>query len=225
MCENPTQAATILTGKLSDILDTLAPVKTFQVRKKYAAWLSDNTKGLIKLRNEAQAKDYQNNEQDYWREYKNLKNRVTAKLRSDKKEWEKNKLDGAKHNPATLWKNVKSWLTWGNSGPPSKLSINGELLSSPYRVAEAMNSFFISKVELLRNRIPQTNLDPVQKLSEAMQSRQCVFNFRPVTPTEVRKIITELKNTKSTGTDDIDTWSIKLVVRELTPAIAHILNP
>ena len=101
MCENPTQAATILTGKLSDILDTLAPVKTFQVRKKYAAWLSDNTKDLIKLRNEAQAKAYQNNEQDYWREYKNLRNRVTAKLRSDKKEWEKNKLDGAKHN-ATL---------------------------------------------------------------------------------------------------------------------------
>ena len=43
MCDSPTKAAQILTGNLSDILDILAPVKTFQVRKKYAAWLSDTT--------------------------------------------------------------------------------------------------------------------------------------------------------------------------------------
>ena len=71
MCDCPTQAATILTGKISDILDIFAPVKTFQVRRKYAAWLSDNTKELIKLRNEAQLKAQQNNDQDHWREYKN----------------------------------------------------------------------------------------------------------------------------------------------------------
>ena len=131
MCENPTQAADILTRKLSEILDILAPVKTIQIHTKYAAWLSDATKEMLKLRNEAQAKASQTKDPDDWRAFKNLRNTATARLRSEKKDWERQKLDAANQNPATIWKNVKSWLSWGNSGPPSKLFTNGEMLTSP----------------------------------------------------------------------------------------------
>ena len=34
----------ILTTKLNNILDIMAPVKTVQVHTQYAAWLSDDTK-------------------------------------------------------------------------------------------------------------------------------------------------------------------------------------
>ena len=44
----------IFTRKLTDILDTMAPVKKFQVRSKYAAWLSEATKKKIKERDQAQ---------------------------------------------------------------------------------------------------------------------------------------------------------------------------
>ena len=37
-------------------MDRLAPVKIVQVRKNYAPWVSDQTKEVIKLRNEAQKK-------------------------------------------------------------------------------------------------------------------------------------------------------------------------
>ena len=224
MCDSPTQAADILTKKLSDILDTLAPVKTIQIRTKYAAWLSDTTKELLKFRNEAQERAAFTKDPDDWRAFKNLRNTATARLRSEKRDWEKQKLDAAKHNPATIWKNVKSWLSWGNSGPPSKLFTDGEMLTSPSRVAGAMNNFFISKVRLLRDRIPATEEDPLHKLREVMQNRQCSFSLRPVSPIEVEKIITGLKNSKSTGTDYIDTWIIKLVAKDILPAVTHILN-
>ena len=71
-----------------------------------------------------------------------MRNRATAKLRSAKKDWERQKLDAALHNPATIWKNVKFWLSCGNSGPPSRLFTVGEMLRSPSRVAGDMNSFF-----------------------------------------------------------------------------------
>ena len=224
MCDSPTQAADILTRKLSEILDVLAPVKTIQIHTKYAAWLSDTTKEMLKLRNEAQAKASQTKDPDDWRAFKNLRNTATARLRSEKKDWERQKLDTANHNPATIWKNVKSWLSWGNSGPPSKLFINGELLTSPSRVAGAMNDFFITKIRLLRNSILPTDEDPLFKLREVMRNRQCSFSLRPVTPSEVEKIIKGLKNSKSTGTDYIDTWTIKLVARDIIPAITHIVN-
>ena len=54
MCEDAEQAACLLTNKLTLILDKLAPVKTFQVRNKYAPWLPDSTKLIIKEKNQAQ---------------------------------------------------------------------------------------------------------------------------------------------------------------------------
>ena len=53
---------------------------------------------------------------------------------------------------------------------------------------------------------------------------QCTFGLRPVTPDEVSKIIQNLKNSKSTGTDFINTWTVKLVSKEILPAITHIVN-
>ena len=87
-----------------------------------------------------------------------------------------------------------------------------------------MNNFFLTKVRLLREEIPPGTTDPLEKLREAMQGRKCSFTLRPVKPEEVEKIISGLKNSKSSGTDFINTWVIKLVAREILPAITHIVN-
>lgn len=58
-------------------------------------------------------------------------------------------------------------------------------MTSPARVAGAMNDFFLTKVRLLRENIPDAATDPVAKLREAMQGRNCGFSHRPVKPEEV----------------------------------------
>ena len=168
ICEDADQAAQLLTHKLTVILDTMAPIKTIQVRSKYAPWLSNDTKELLKERNSAQATAAQTKDMDDWRLYKSLRNTATARMRQEKKAWEKMKLDSTKHNPSTLWKNVKTWLNWNNSGPPSQLFDNGRLVNSPAGLAGTMNSFFIDKVNRLRNGIPASNSDPLAKLKESM---------------------------------------------------------
>ena len=40
--------------KYTEILDKMAPINKFQVRTKYASWVSDNTKKLITARDAAQ---------------------------------------------------------------------------------------------------------------------------------------------------------------------------
>ena len=184
----------------------------------------DASKKLLEKRNEAQKRACESKDPDDWRAYKNLRNTATSILKSEKREWEKHKLNGANHNPETIWRNVKSWLSWGNSGPPSKLFIGGEMLTSPSRVSDAMNNFFINKVRLLRGKIPVAGEDPLHKLRESMKNRSCSFSIRPVSPSEVEKVIRNLKNSKSTGTDFIDTWVIKLVAKDILPAVTHIVN-
>jgi hypothetical protein len=43
-----------------------------------------------------------------------------------------------------------------------------------------MNGFFIDKVKGLRDNIPLVNSDPLKKVKEAMQNRECNFNLRLV---------------------------------------------
>ena len=223
-CEDANQAAQLLTAKLTKILDTMAPIKTIQVRTKYAPWLSNSTKELLKERNSAQETASLTKDLDDWRLYKSLRNRATAKMKQEKKAWEQWKLDSTRHNPNTLWKNVKTWLNWNNSGPPSQLFHNGRLTTSPAGLAGSMNAFFMDKVSSLRNDIPASQSDPLAKLKESMKDRQCNLTLRAVHPEEVLKVIKSLKNSKSTGIDNIDTWVIKLVALDILPAVTHIIN-
>ena len=156
--------------------------------------------------------------------FKNLRNTATARKKADKKVWEEKKLDSSEHNPSVIWKTVKSWLKWGNSGPPNQLFHNGRLVSSPAGLSGTMNNFFMDKVKRLRDSIPASECDPLYKLRESMKDRNCSLHFKVVHPGEVKKIISKLKNSKSTGVDDIDTGIIKLIAEDIIPALTHIIN-
>ena len=56
------------------------------------------------------------------------------------------------------------------------------------------------------------------------QDSSSVFTLQPVHPDLVGKIIGNLRNSKSTGIDTIDTYVLKLVKDEITPAVTHIVN-
>ena len=223
-CNCAQQAAEVFISKINNILDKMAPVKTFQVRVKYAAWLTEDTKELIKKRDLAQATAAQTKDPDDWRLYKNLRNTVNRKKKLEKKTWEQKKLDSSENNPSTIWKNVKGWLKWGKSGPPLQLFHNGNFVNSPAGLAGTMNMFFINKIKLLRSSIHETNSDPLYKLRDSMKDRNSNIKFKAVQPKEIRNIISKLKNSKSTGVDNIDTRIIKLVADDILPAITHVVN-
>ena len=54
-CENVNDAVQVFTKLVCEILDRddMAPIKTFQQRRKYATWLSEETKLLMAERDEA----------------------------------------------------------------------------------------------------------------------------------------------------------------------------
>ena len=54
MCEDVDNAVKLLSDKITFILDTMAPMKTVQIRKKYAPWLSKTTLDLMKERDKLQ---------------------------------------------------------------------------------------------------------------------------------------------------------------------------
>ena len=145
-------------------------------------------------------------------------------MKQEKKNWETTKLSNPEHDSSTLWKNVNSFLGWSNAGPPSQLFHNGQFENTPAGLARTMNSFFLEKVQQLRQRIPRVDTDPLAKMREVFRDRNCTFRFKPVKQEDVLKIISGLKNSKSSGVDYINTGTLKLVAKEILPAITHIVN-
>ena len=224
LCQDVNKATEMFTTKLGKILYMMAPMKTIQIRTKYAPWISDDTKKLIKERNSAQNVASSSGDADDWRHYKHLRNAATAKMKLEKKNWETYKLSNSEHDSSTLWKNVKSFLGWNSSGPPSQLFYNGQYINSPAGLASTMNNFFVQKIQGLRQKIPRVDIDPLAKIKEVFNDRNCTFKFKPVGQDDVLKIISALKNTKSGGLDYIDTMTIKLIAKEILPAVTHIID-
>ena len=81
MSDNVDQAVNLLTQHLTFILDEMAPIKTIQMRTNYAPWLSKQTKILIQERNHAQELSARSGDQDYWRIFKHIRNRVSNILK------------------------------------------------------------------------------------------------------------------------------------------------
>ena len=72
--------------------------------------------------------------------------------------------------------------------------------------------------------LPIRTEDPLKTLKEIVRNRSTTFSMKCVHPDSVKEIILGLKNSKSCGVDNIDTYVIKLIVNEILPAVTHIVN-
>ena len=217
-------AVKVLTDKITRALDKYAPVRTIQVRSRYAPWISDLTKRVMVERDLAQQVAVASQDPNKWREFKNLRNNATKCLRRDRDLWERNQLDNLQNSPTDLWRNLKGWMGWKNSGPPTQLFYKGELVSSPQGLADSMNSYFIDKVTGLQSNLPPNQNDPLETLRKMMAPRSCTFHLKPVHPDEVLKIINAMKMSKATGLDNIDAWTLKLIINDVLPSLTHVIN-
>ena len=87
-----------------------------------------------------------------------------------------------------------------------------------------MNNFYIEKVCKIRDNLSDTDVNPLLQLQQLRGNSDSVFRLKSVHPDIVYKIIGGLKNSKSTGLDNIDTNIVKLVRNEVTPSLTHIVN-
>ena len=217
-------AVELLSSKITFVLDTMAPMRTVQIRTNYAPWLSKQTVELMKERNLQQKKASESNDRDDWVRFKSLRNQINNRLKYEERNWEKAKLEECDGNPSKTWKSVKNILNWKTSGSPNQLFYKGRLISKPQELADAQNEYFIDKIELLRQDLPPPVSDPLKTLKSLMLGRRCSFSLSSVQPDEVEKVISSLSNSTSFGMDMIDTFIIKLIKHDIIPALTHIIN-
>ena len=70
----------------------MAPIRTIQVRKKFAPWLSQATVDMMKEIDQLQKEAAQSQNRELWKKFKCLQNKVNNRLKYEEKSWQKSKL-------------------------------------------------------------------------------------------------------------------------------------
>ena len=85
-CTRVDEAVEAFTRCLTGIIDRpdMAPVRTFQARRQYASWLSEETKELMATRDQAMARYNETGLAEDWEAARTLRNTVTRLLKSEK---------------------------------------------------------------------------------------------------------------------------------------------
>ena len=61
---------------------------------------------------------------------------------------------GCQANSSNCWKNILGWLGWSSSGSPSMLYHGHRVETSPNKMANIMNNFYVKKVADIRAALP-----------------------------------------------------------------------
>ena len=127
-------------------------------------------------------------------------------------------------------KKIRSYLGWGNSGgSPTMLTDpnTGQQTNSPKNMANIQNQFYADKVSKIRQKLPKIG-DPTKTLRDMMNKRphprQQGLTLKAVSPSVINNIIRQLKISKSSGLDNLDTYIIKLIRPYIVPVVTHIVN-
>ena len=83
LCDDADTAVRLLSSKITFILDAVAPMRTIQVRTRYAPWLSSTTIELMKERDIQQKLASESNSRDEWVKFKTLRNKINNRLKFD----------------------------------------------------------------------------------------------------------------------------------------------
>ena len=222
-------AVDVFTRLFKEILDLHAPWVSYQERKWYQPWITDETKQLMKERDEAKSEAIRNDNSgldssDFWQHYKKLRNRVNNRLKFEEQKFKQDKMKENLGSPSKCWATAKCFMNWNSSsGPPRQLSIDGKLISKASIMASKINSFFLNKVETIQRGIQSVPIS-LSSCLRIMKGKQCKLAIEHVTVAKVLKLLKSLNNSKSLGIDELDNYSIKIAAEVIAQPLHHLIT-
>lgn len=189
-------------------------------------WITPGVVRILRKRDlmHKRQKSSPNNDQ-MRKQYSTYRNWCTKIVKTLKHDYYKNKLQLNLKNPKETWKTIKEVCNIQHNKTNSF-----ELLSikdSPKNSLNAVNSFFVSVGNTLANKIlTKLNTTDNELAIKARSSSAHIQSmcFMPTDEIEMIKIITELKDSSSLGSDGLATKIIRKLKNTIALPLSHICN-
>jgi hypothetical protein len=229
---NLDMAVHFFTSNMTRILDKLAPIRTFQSRARYARWLTEETREKMKERDRARETARRTRRDEDWAEYRRRRNECTKDQRKEKDVHMKETFKASEEDcsGSKMWGLVKCHLGWTAGGPPTHLQEGASMITSPRKMCEIMNKYYVEKIRKIRQQFGEEDGDPLEVLRGAMSrwdgrpGEEDKFKLRIITKEDTRSMMRKLKGSKAAGVDEIDASMLKMASEHLEEPLTYIIN-
>lgn len=147
--------------------------------------------------------------------YNSYSKRLKTIIKLTQKSQNSHFINNAVNKTKATWRVINSSKNNIPRNSSYKLLIDDKYETNPTDIVELFNNHFIDQIK------PTNNSD--HKITVTNSNMNSLF-LSPTTPIDIYKIITTLKNTNSSGFDDIETKIIKSVAVEISPVFSFITN-
>ena len=216
--------ANVLTCHITEALNIVAPLKRIQKRHKYAPYLKDSTKEMMKERDRMKEQAYKNGKEEDMKEFKKRKNATLREQRRDKASWALKLIEPELNDGRKLWKTVQNISRAKQSRTLDKLEVKGVNISNKEEMAEVLNHHFVDKVALLVKGLPEAPSDIMKELKERETVNSPQMELKEIRMQELEKLVKEIRRTPAAGIDGISGIVIKDIFQKIKHVLLHLMN-
>jgi hypothetical protein len=205
---------------LSRVLDKHAPLEEIRVKSRSfqpQPWITEEIKQLIKIRRAKERRWKSESTKDNWHSFRSQQKYVACMIRESKRKYNLDYLSKHSRDVKKLYEKANSLLFRS-----PKLPLPSE--SSPKKLADRFNEFFIQKIDtIMDNLLVQIPLTTKDIPDEMMYEGEAMLNFTPLPMESVRKLVNK-SATKSCELDPIPTSLLKDHLESVITWITDLIN-
>jgi hypothetical protein len=180
----------------------------------------------MRLRDYLKKKAVKFNSQFHWEKYRETRNKLNLSLRTTKRNYFCNKInDSVQSNDiGRSWSLINGFLGRQKKTHTNirEIIVDDANISDNRQIAESFNDFFVNIGKKLASEI---NYSPDEtSMNNLTSSPESVFTFTEISTVEVISEILKLKESKSTGIDNIPANVLKISANVSGRSMTKILN-
>ena len=221
---DPNLVADAMIDEVNRVLDIVAPVKTVQICTKYAAHLTAQTKELMNRRDSMKDDAQKSKDLADSAAYKKLRNEAVKAQRADKREWANNLLEKNGNKSKNLWSTIKRISGDKSHKAISCLQQDNILITNDLKIANSLNSHFVTKVAKLIEEMPAPQEDILATLINTPTPTGDEMNLMSITEFELNRIIKRMRKTAACGSDSISGIVMFDLYDSLKRILLHAIN-
>merc|ERR1712240_73174 len=122
------------------------------------------------------------------------------------------------------WKTLNEINNKSTFTSPRSIIHNDAIITNIQEICNIANEYYINSIKTLREKIPQTNVTPIDILKKIYKRSQTMLEIPIPTIQQITQIIEKAKSTNSVGYDNISMKMIKKTTKVMAPLITHLIK-
>ena len=217
---DPDVVANMIIEEMNLIVNKIAPAKLVQYKAKEVEYLNDETRDMKKESEERLTEAIKYNKNEDWNHYKNLRNRYRRMI---KKGYDI-AMKGILSRPKEMWRLVSNQVKADKVTTPKSIIDKGETITSTKKLAQIFDDHFVEKIEKMQSEFTHTDKDPIEILELLVEKPQDRFELKEISLKRTYEIINNMKTSKATGFDDVNSLVMKEIPHITSVWMTHLIN-